>query len=138
VDPPPQTVVLEREGEPLTLLDDWRDAPEAVVVDAVRTGAGPGEIHIFEAGLEPLPTQVFGGSTHLLGLADAVELGRRLDRLPERLVVVGIEGESFTAGAGLSAPVARAVAAAAELVRGRLLARRMANSVHPPNDIRQS
>ena len=38
-------------------------------------------------------------------LPEAVELARELDRLPRRLVVYGIEGESFEAGEGLSPAV---------------------------------
>ena len=46
----------------------------------------------------------FGASsTHALGLADAVELARSLGRLPQRVVVYGIEGAAFEFGNGLSA-----------------------------------
>jgi hydrogenase maturation protease len=44
-----------------------------------------------------------------MGLPEAVELARELDRLPPRLVVYGIEGESFEAGEGLSYPVQKTV-----------------------------
>ena len=47
--------------------------------------------------------RLFRTSTHLLGVAEAVELGRELDRLPQRLTVYGIEGERFDVGEGLSA-----------------------------------
>ncbi|MGB8649776.1 MAG: peptidase M52, partial [Mycobacteriales bacterium] len=54
--------------------------------------------------------------THALGLAAAVELARVLDRLPRRLVVVGVEAADFAHGAPLSAPVAAAVDHAAAAV----------------------
>ena len=104
---------LEHEGDPVTLLDLWGDADVAVVIDAVSSGAPPGTIHRFEATAAPLPTHLrSSSSTHALGLAEAIELGRALGRLPGRLVVFGIEGERFEAGAEVS----RAVAAAAEAV----------------------
>src|SRR5215207_5591238 len=48
-------------------------------------------------------------STHAFGVADAIELARTLGRLPARLEIYTIEGADFTAGAGLSPPVAAAV-----------------------------
>jgi hydrogenase maturation protease len=108
--------VIEREGEPIDLLDDWSEVDEAIVVDAVSSGASPGTVHRLDAANTPLPTALFRGSTHALGLAEAVELGRALGRLPRRLVVYGIEGERFGAGRGLTRAVERGVdALAAEL-----------------------
>jgi hydrogenase maturation protease len=53
-----------------------------------------------------------------LGVPEAVELARALDRLPARLVLVGVELADVTAGAGLTEAVARAVdRAAAEVLR---------------------
>jgi len=58
-----------------------------------------------------------------VGLAAVVELARALGRLPDRLVVVVIEGADFEPGADLSTPVRRAVQEAADtvvaLVHGR-------------------
>ena len=48
-------------------------------------------------------------STHHLGVAEAVELGRSLGRLPDRREVIGIEGGWFGAGRGLSPEVRGAV-----------------------------
>ena len=110
----------EREGEPAGLLDSWDGAESAVVVDAVSSGASPGTVHRFDAGAAPLPAAPFGHSTHAFGLAEAVELGRALGRLPERLIVYGIEGERFDAGAGLSPTVDRAVDRLCEKLRAEL------------------
>ena len=74
-------------------------------MDAVSTGAEPGTLHRFDATAEPLPAELFRSSTHALGVADAVELARELDRLPARLAVYGIEGENFETGEGLTPAV---------------------------------
>jgi hydrogenase maturation protease len=116
----PRTRVIEREGEPVDLIDAWSGAGEAIVVDAVSSGAEPGAIHRVDARRQQLPIEAFGGSTHALGLAEAVELGRALERLPEHLFVVGIEGGRFTAGSGLSPEVERAVAQLVRELRRRL------------------
>jgi len=112
----PDLDVVVREGEPVALLDALEGAGAAVVVDAVSSGGAPGTVHRLDATTEPLPRELFARSTHHLGLADAVELGRALDRLPARLVVVGIEGASWDAGDELSPEVAAALEPAAAAV----------------------
>jgi hydrogenase maturation protease len=102
---PPGCRILEEEGEPGSLIEDWALVREALVVDAVSTGAEPGTLHRFDATAEPLPVEMFRSSTHALGIADAVELARELERLPPRLAVYGIEGESFETGEGLTPAV---------------------------------
>jgi hydrogenase maturation protease len=118
----PAADVIERSGEPAELLETLGDGVEAVVlVDAVSSGGLPGEVHRLDASEAPLPLAA-RASTHGLGLAETIELGRALDRLPPRLLVYGIEGRAFELGAPLSPEVARtAVIIAAEL--GQLLER---------------
>lgn len=115
--------VRELEGEPVDLIEAWEGAELALVADAVSSGATPGEVHRIDASAAPLPAALAGPSTHALGLAEAVELGRALERLPSRLIVYGIEAARFEAGAEPGAAVraaAERVAAAAleELRRG--------------------
>lgn len=106
---PPGVTVLEQEGEPDSLLEAWAGVTEALVIDGVNSGAEPGTLYRFEVTDEPLPADLFRPSTHALGVAEAVELARELDRLPHRLAVYGIEGESFEPGEGLTPTVQAAV-----------------------------
>jgi hydrogenase maturation protease len=100
-------------GEPIGLTEAFRGDDEAIVVDAVCSGAEPGTLHVFDAGGEPLPARLFGASsTHSLGLAEALELARALGCLPRRVRVYGIEAGDVSFGNGLTP----AVAAAAEHV----------------------
>jgi hydrogenase maturation protease len=106
---PPGVILIEQEGEPASLIEAWASADEALVVDGVSSGSTPGKVHRFDVTDAPLPAEVFNPSTHAMGLPEAVELARELDRLPGRLVVYGIEGESFEAGEGLTEPVQKTV-----------------------------
>jgi hydrogenase maturation protease len=106
---PSGVTVLEQEGEPASLLEAWSGADEALLVDAVSSGAEPGTLHRFQVGDRPLPAELFRPSTHALGVREAVELARELGRLPKRLSVYGIEGADFGAGEGLSEPVRNTV-----------------------------
>jgi hydrogenase maturation protease len=107
---------LELGGDAAALLDAWDGLAHVVVVDAVRSGAAPGTIHR----LGTAAGRLGGGSTHALGVAQAVELARALGRLPARLELFGIEGVRFEPGEGLTRPVARAVHELASELRERL------------------
>jgi hydrogenase maturation protease len=109
--------LLEREGEPTGLIDSWEGADEVWVVDTVSSGAQPGTLHRVDATEQALPAGLFRGSTHHLGLAEAVELARALGRLPGRLVVYGIEGARFDVGERLTPEVEAAVGRVADAVR---------------------
>jgi hydrogenase maturation protease len=117
----PGVRVVEVGGDASALLDAWTGAELAIVIDAVRSGAPPGTIHRLDGGP---PAAMRLGSTHAIGLAEAIALGRALGRLPARLELYGIEAASFETGAGLSPEVARAVEALCErLSRAALAAR---------------
>ena len=112
--------LVECEGEPVSLLCRvgglrHRDRRRR---DGVRPRAGT--VRRLAAHDGPLPPELQRASTHLLGVAEAVELARALGRLPERTIVYGIEGGSFDTGAPLSEPVQAAAAEVAASIRREL------------------
>lgn len=110
--------VLECDGEASGLMEAWDGAPTVILIDAVRSGAPPGHLHRIDAHRQPIAAGGWGfrASTHAFGVAEAVALARALGRLPARLILYGIEGKTFDAGAGLSVEVAAAVPTAATRV----------------------
>lgn len=114
--PTPGVEVLVWTGDPLGLLDVWAGYDRLVLIDAVVTGAAPGTIHrlAHDAPFVTAPT----ASSHGLGLAEALALGRALGRLPGVVEVWGVEGVSFAAGG----PMTPVVAAAGEALARRLRA----------------
>lgn len=114
--------VLEHGGEPAGLLDAWSGAGEVYVIDSVR-GAEPGTVHHLRmSSQEPLAITHESGSTHTLGLGEAVELARALELLPPMLNVIGIEGSDFSTGEGVSPAVERAAIEVADELARRLAA----------------
>jgi hydrogenase maturation protease len=113
----PDVEVVEVNGDASTLVDVWHDRALAVVVDAVRTGASVGTVHRWQLvdGWDDVPL-ASPGSSHLVGVADAVRLSQALGRLPRRLIVIGVEVADLGDGTGLSAAVSAAVAPAADAV----------------------
>lgn len=117
----PGVVVLEHEGDPAGLIQAWNGAGVAYVVDAVRSGAAPGTVHTLQLDESGIPEHPKRDSSHSMGLGEAVELGKVLGRLPRTLVVIGIEGEVFDAGVGLTDEVAASVKqVAGQIVDGLL------------------
>jgi hydrogenase maturation protease len=120
---PSDVRVLVKEGDCASLLDDWDGADAVVVIDATSSGLKPGTIHRYDAHEGPLPSVFSRSSTHSFGVAEAVELGRALGRLPACVVVFGIEGRDFTPGEGLSPEVSAAVDEVVKRVTGEAMGR---------------
>jgi hydrogenase maturation protease len=105
---PRNVMVRELVGDQLGLLDLWTGAREVYVIDAVCSGGPPGNVYRFD-GAQPLTAQFANRSTHAFSLADVIELGRAMDRLPPRLIGYGIEGSRWELGASVSPQVMAAV-----------------------------
>jgi len=104
------------EGGALDLIDAWSGAARAILVDAALSGAPAGSVRRLDSADGPLPKDLARCSSHALGVAEAADLSRSLDRLPERLVLYAVEGACFDAGTGLTPPVAAAIEGVARRV----------------------
>lgn len=81
-----------------------------ILVDAILSRNATGAMHVFDASRGALPTELFEKySTHDLGLDQAIELARKLGELPQKLVVLGIEGSNFEPGEPMSPRVEAAI-----------------------------
>jgi hydrogenase maturation protease len=92
-----------------------------VIVDAVVSGAAPGTVQVLTPAELPLSGTFGAAGTHGVGLAEAVELAAVLGRLPERLVVVGVEvdappGEASAMSTAVGAAVPHAVSAVLDVL----------------------
>lgn len=100
---------VEHTGEGVALLDLFEQAADVVIVDAAVTGAPAGTIHVWDAKGTLPGWEAAGGSTHHFGIAEGLRLAAALGRLPERVLVYGIEGRNFGLGDAPSPEVLRAV-----------------------------
>lgn len=101
----------------VALLELWDGESDVVVVDAMRSGKVPGTVSRFDATASELPVRT-SSSTHSFGLAETIELGRALGRLPPRLTVLGIEADDVGIGDRLSEAVEQAVSEVAAAFDG--------------------
>ena len=104
----PNVTILVQSGEGTDLMNAWEGAETVFVIDAVQSGAKPGTIHRFEAHEKPLPADFFCLSSHVFGVAEAIEIARSLGQLPSKLVVYGIEGNNFETGSSIGPAVEQA------------------------------
>jgi hydrogenase maturation protease len=117
---PAGVYLAESDGEPSALIELWDGARLAVVVDAVRGPTGPrhaarpGRVH--RLGVHHPAYRPGAASSHGVHLGEAVDLARELGRLPERMLLYGIEAGQVGFGVGLS----RAVAASADRVAAEI------------------
>jgi len=104
----------EHSGEGAGLMEAWEGQDRVIIADATQSGAPPGTIRRLDAAEERLETGLFRYSSHLFGLAEAVEMARALGRLPRDLVIWGIEGGEWGFGESLTLAADQA---AGEVVR---------------------
>ena len=101
----PSIVVKEESGEGAALMEAWQGCQNVIIVDAVKSDAEPGTVFRIDAKKESVPVKLFHYSTHAFGVAEAIELARTMNTLPQRILLFGIEGKISTAGTNIS-PVA--------------------------------
>jgi hydrogenase maturation protease len=107
--------LAESAGDVTHLLDAWRDASRAIVIDAVVSGEEPGTVHRLDAH-SGIPSSWRSPSSHLLGLVEALELGSVLGAVPADTVVFGIEAAEIDAGSEMTGPVEAATLRVADEV----------------------
>lgn len=113
-------LALAFDGDGAELMDLWLGFDRVFLIDAMVSGALPGAVRRFEASEASLPRGLFRYSSHLFGVAEAVETARCLATLPKRLVIYGIEGSLFDLGSPISPEVERAANDTAALIKGEL------------------
>jgi hydrogenase maturation protease len=111
-----QVEFLLLDGEPTRLIDAWTGRAQAVVIDAAYAAGDPGTIYRVDVDDGSFPEWLGGASSHSAGLAAAVGLGRALNRIPDKMVVFGIEPEDCSFGVGLSESVMAAMPSLVEQV----------------------
>lgn len=114
---PADIVLLSRNGDMLSLIEEWAGFDALVCVDAAAPKGTPGRIHRIDLTVEDLPPDASFTSSHALGLAEAIALARTLQAAPWDIIVYAVEGSCFAGGA----PVTPVVAAAAGVVAGRII-----------------
>lgn len=101
--------IIESDGELTSLLDCFKNFDRVYMIDAIQTGKQKiGSIVELDPIQNPLKESILRSSTHVLGLAQAVEMARSLGSLPKFLRIYGIEARQFEHGSKPSSAVEQA------------------------------
>jgi len=119
---PAQAQVSYHDRPGVRLLEAMDGAEKVVLMDGVQSGAAPGTLHriVGEAIFRHLARHT---STHGFGLAEALALAVQLGYAPAELVLHGVEIESATPAAAMSAAVEAALPALVAAVRNEITRR---------------
>ena len=107
-EPPVGVQVFDGGTLGLLLLPYVEDAASVILVDAINADEPPGTFVRLD-GDEVAPAVATRLSVHQVGVADLLEAARWSDRLPPRLVLLGLVPESMALGVGLSPRVRSSV-----------------------------
>lgn len=88
--------VKESYGEASALMELWQGYDVVYLIDAIQFVSEIGKIHTFDVSEKPLPEKSLVCSTHIFGVQQAIELARAMKKLPDKFIVIGIEGKKFT------------------------------------------
>jgi hydrogenase maturation protease len=104
-------------GDAFELLEIFRDSPAVFLVDAVVTGSKPpGTIYAIDGDSNAIRTASWTGSTHGLGVAEALRLAKALGVCPSRVFIYGVEASKFDWGEAMTPEVQAALPALVERI----------------------
>lgn len=115
----PGVEIIDGGTSAMELLDDMAGADLLVIMDAVRSGAQPGEL-VRIAGDDVPRFFTRKLSPHQIGIGDVLACLELMGESPKETVVLGVEPGTLEMGMELSGPVAAAVPALVTQVRGEL------------------
>jgi hydrogenase maturation protease len=118
--PKVQVEIAELPG--LDLLELLSGAENALIVDAVESGAQPGMIYLLdEAEISAFDNG--SGSAHGWGVGETIQLGRNLNRddLPDKIRFIGIGARQFDMGNKPSPEVILQLPQIVELIEGQVI-----------------
>ncbi len=105
---PGVTAIALEASDPSVLLQAWAGAERVYIVDAITAPLPPGSIVRLDLSRHPEAGALPTVSSHGLGLAEAIALGRALGGMPHRITLYGVVGRDFAYGTALSPDVMRA------------------------------
>jgi len=110
-DLPAEVKIFETGLDVFTLLDEITGFDGLIIVDVVKSGLSPGEVVVVDLG--GLSQEHVGEiqSLHDIDVVSAIRLGYKLfrDKMPRRILLVGVGAKEISPGIGLSEEVEKAI-----------------------------
>ena len=112
------TIVRAHHTFDLWLLSEFSGASRLIIVDAVRSGSGPGTVTEYEVAPRQGPLTSLPG-LHSLELHDLIDFASRMGLLSCPLTIIGVEPKDCEVGEGLSPEVERSIPEVVALVTAK-------------------
>jgi hydrogenase maturation protease len=116
----PGAELVDVQTDALALLDHLTKGETNVVVDAAQMGREPGAAVAFRPEEVRLKIKSDHFSLHGFGLAEAFDMADKLGKMPDDVLVVGVEPERVVINQGLSAAVKEAVPRVISIIRAEV------------------
>ena len=109
--------IFEATGEATELMGLWEKRENVILIDAVFSGSIPGTVYRYDVRKKALQASHFESrSTHAFGVVQAIALEMTLNTLPQKLIIYGIEGDSFNLGTEITPEIMEAAENVIELI----------------------
>lgn len=116
----PGAELIDIHTDALALLDHLEPGRRHVIVDAAQMGLEPGDVAAFRPEDVKLHIRQDNLSVHGFGLPEAFGMATQLGKMPEDMLIVGVEPASIVINTGLSEAVAAAVPRVVEIIQAEV------------------
>ena len=93
----------------LGLIDHFDDTEHVILIDAAQMGEKPGTVKVFSKDEVKLKIKMDHLTVHGMSLAEAFDIAKAIDKLPEKITIIGIEPENIGISEKLSDVVAESI-----------------------------
>jgi hydrogenase maturation protease len=130
---PADVRIVEHAGEATALLNDFRSARSAWLIDAAQSGSPPGTIHRIDCSTTDAVPPRGSLTSHGFGAAEAIALARILGTLPLHCIVYAITAGQFALGAAPSPAVTLAAHDVVKRILAELATPPLPSAHRPPH-----
>lgn len=93
----------------LGLIDHFEDTAHIILIDAAQMGEQPGTVRVFSKDEVRLNIQMDHLTVHGISLAETFDIAETVDRLPEKITIIGIEPKNIGISEKLSDTVKQSI-----------------------------
>ena len=108
---------LDRPG--MSLLAHFNENSIVILIDAMKSGSVVGSLYRYENPQLTVPDGLL--STHGMGVLQALQVGLALNKLPQQVILYGVEIDEIKLASSLSKPVEKAIVNLADQITDELL-----------------
>ncbi|RKZ19103.1 hypothetical protein DRQ50_02775 [bacterium] len=116
----PGIELIDIHTDALALLDHLEPGRAHIIVDAAQMGLEPGDVVAFRPDEVKLRIRQDNLSVHGFGLPEAFAMARQIGRMPEKVLIVGVEPARIVIDTGLSDVVAAAVPRVVSIIQAEV------------------